>query len=263
MEVIISVALIALLMTALMTFYWESAKVRDQAAAQADRTQIARQVLNHIAAELRGCVGFDQVGFPVEQRLRGTRREISFLTTALPSPEQYQVFRETDDLPPGHHDLRQVDYKLWIDEDEQTEDGEPVVGGILRKIKRTLNQFIVEEDEPEQLRTDLWSHELAYLEFRYFDGAEWDIQWDITEGNSLPQLVQVIVGFESVTAEELEDADLQENPLNATDRIEEWHPDRYSVIVRIPAADRFFSSRFQRVQQQLLGDTLGVEGLQP
>ena len=39
------------------------------------------------------------------------------------------------------------------------------------------------------------------------------------------------------------------------------HPDRYSIIVRIPAADRFFSSRLQRVGREYdVREQFGVEG---
>lgn len=259
-EVLVALSLIVLLVSAMFTFYWQSIKIREQAALNADRAQIARQVLDTLAAELRGCVGMDEVGFPVEYRLIGDRRSMTFLTTALPDKHQYEFYRESEDLPPAQHDLRQISYELWIDPEETTEEGEPVVGGLLRIEKKTLNQFIIDEEDPLELRTDLWSHELGYIEFRFFDGVEWDVLWDITEGNSLPQLVQITVGFDSITNYELEDQDLDEYP------IEEYplggdvpYVNRYSTIVRIPAADRMFGSRIQRVGNQLT-DQLGVEG---
>lgn len=257
-ELIVSIALIALLLGTLLTFFRQVLKARELAALQADRRQLAQRVLDTLAAELRGCVGIDQVGFPVEQRLTGDRRSINFLTTALPPESAYQFYRESEQLPPGQHDLRMVGYNLWVDPNNQTEEGEPIVGGIVRTEKKTLNQFLVDEEEPLQLRNDLWSHELGFLEFRYFDGAEWDTKWDVTEGNSLPQLVQITIGFEPVTRSEYEDLDLQEYPLEQFPLGDDQpHRDRYSVIVKIPAADKFFSSRLQRVGKQL-SDQLGV-----
>ncbi|MBU0641485.1 MAG: type II secretion system GspH family protein [Planctomycetes bacterium] len=260
LEVLVSVSLIVLLLSAMLSFFWQSIAIREEAARNANRTQIARQVLDHLASELRGCIGVDQVGFPVEYRLIGDRRSITFLTTVLPEKFQYEFYRESDDLPPAQHDLQEVSYSLWIDPDETTEEGEPIVGGIIRTVKKTLNQFIVDEEDPLDLRTDLWSPELGYLEFRYFDGVEWDVTWDITEGNSLPQLIQVTVGFDSITNYSLEDQDLEEFPIDQCPLGDElYHPDRYSVMVRIPAADRMFGSRIQRVGKQL-SDQLGVEG---
>lgn len=260
LEVLVSIGLIGMLLGALVTFFGQILRVRREVTAVADRNQIARQVLEGIAAELRGCVGMEEIGFPVEQRLIGDRRTLSFLTTALPPKELYDFFGGFDDDPPGQHDLRLLTYSLWIDPEETDDDGEPIVGGIIRTLKRTLNQLVVDEDDPLDVRNDLWSHELGYLEFRYFDGVEWDVKWDVTQGNSLPQLVQVTVGFESITDDELNDGDLdefsiEEYPLGVP--IE--HADRASIIVRIPAADRFFGSRFQRVGQQL-ADQFDVEG---
>lgn len=255
-EVIAATALIVMLLVTLLTFFWQSAQIRSEAAILADRVQVARQVLETMSAELRGCVGMEQIGFPVEQRLRGDRRSITFLTTALPAPEQYRRYSLSDELPPARHDLHEVTYSLWVDPENTTDDGEPIVGGILRSEKRTLNQQVVEEGDPLVVRNDLWSHELGYLEFRYFDGVEWDTTWDIDQGNSLPQLIKITVGFNSVTQAELDDADLEQRTLDDPDP---YDPSRYSTIIRIPAADRFFGSRFQRVGKQL-SSQLGVDG---
>ena len=289
LEVLISLGLIAALVGAMLTFMWQVVDVRDAATEAADRMQIARQVLSKIEAELRGCVGFEQFNFPIETPLVeedvfnegqdvaqaeteaipagtvpllvGDRRHITFLTARLPAESQYG-FRSPDDyVPPAQHDLTQVSYWLWVDPEKTDENGEPIIGGIIRTEKKTLNQYIVELDDPLDVRNDLWSHELGYLEFRYFDGVDWDTKWDVTEGNSLPQLIQVTVGFKPCSTDELENRDLEEYPLEefpyGDDRD---HPDRYSIIVRIPAADRFFGSRIQRLGKQMT-ELLGVEGL--
>jgi hypothetical protein len=255
-EIVIAVGLIVMLTAAMLLFFWQTGEIRRQAARTSDKSQVARQVLDGIAAELRGCVGLEQIGFPVEQRLVGDRRGITFLTTAAPDQSQYRFYRESDELPPAQHDLRLITYSLWVDENQTTEEGNPIVGGILRIEKKTLNQMVVEEDDPLDQRTDLWSHELGYLEFRYYDGVEWDTKWDITEGNSLPQLIQITVGFDTITMDELEDADLQGDALT---RQPEFNPNRYSTIVKIPTADRFFSSRIQRVGKQM-SEQMGVGG---
>jgi type II secretory pathway pseudopilin PulG len=286
LEVIISLGLIAGLLGAMLTFLWQVVEVRDAATEAADRTQIARQVLSRIAAELRGCLGYEEFGFPIEQQLVeedvldeaeqvdrapvvegtvplliGDRRNITFVTTTLPAEHQYEFYRADDYVPPAQHDITQISYWLWVDPEETDEDGEPIIGGIIRTEKKTLNQFLVELDDPLDVRNEIWSPELGYLEFRYFDGADWDVKWDVTEGNSLPQLIQVTVGFNPCTRDELDNRDLEEYPLEqypyGDDRA---HPDRYSIIVRIPAADKFFGSRVQKVGQEL-AETLGVEGL--
>jgi hypothetical protein len=270
--VAISVAIIVLLLTAMLIFFLQFMEVRKVAAANAARTQLARQVLDTMAAELRGCVGVDEIGFPMEQgqRLIGDRRSISFLTTALPARHQYEFVDTFEDPLPAQHDLRQVSYSLWIDPEETDENGEPLVGGLIRSVKRTLNQFLVDEEDPLDIRYDLWSHEIGYIEFRYFDGVEWDTVWDLTSGNSLPQLIQITVGFDSITNYELEDDDLDDFPLDQYPLgypleeliVDEGQllPIRYSTIVEIPAADKLFGSRIQRLGSQLT-DQLGVGGV--
>ncbi len=260
LEVVVAISLIVMLISAMLTFYWQSIEIRNQAARIADRTEVARQVLSRLAAELRGCIGKEDFGFPVEQRLAGDRRTITFLTTTLPDEQQYQFFGEFDKLPPGQHDLRELKYELWIDPEKKTEDNEPVVGGIVRTEKKTLNQAVIQEDDPLQIRHDLWSHELGYIEFRYFDGVEWTTKWEPTTGNSLPHLIQVTVGFDSLTQSELDNKDLDTYPLDQFPLGDDQpHVDRYSVIVRIPAADQLFSSRVQRVGREI-NEQFGVEG---
>jgi hypothetical protein len=285
LEVVISLSLMAMMLGAMLTFFWQAGEARKTATEIGDRMQIARQVLMRIAAELRGCPGLEEFSFPIEQPLVeedildeaedierptvaagsvplliGTRRSITFLTTTLPAEHQYEFYRETANVPPAQHDLRQVSYWLWVDPEETDEEGEPIIGGIVRTEKKTLNQFIVELDDPLDVRNDLWSHELGYIEFRYFDGVEWATTWEVTEGNSLPQLIQVTVGFESCTSYELNNEDLNDYPIEEYPYGDDLpHADRYSMIVRMPAADKFFSSRVQRVGQQL-AEQLGVEG---
>lgn len=261
LEVIVAVALMIMLLAAMLAFLWQSGAIREQAQARSDRTQIARQVLDMISAELRGCIGGEELGFPVEQRLAGDRRSITFLTTALPAEHQFVDYGPDEEPPPAQHDLRQVSYNLWIDTENKTAEGDPLIGGLLRVEKKTLNQFLVEEDDPFDVRTDLWAAEIGYIEFRYFDGVEWDTKWDVTNGNSLPQLVMVTIGFRPLTTPELEDSDLKEYPIHDYPLGDDQpHSDRYSVIVRIPAADKFYGSRIERAGTKM-AEQFGVEGL--
>ncbi|MFN0135650.1 MAG: type II secretion system protein J [Phycisphaerae bacterium] len=260
LEVVVALAIIVLMLGVMISFYWQVGEIRNQTARMADRTNLARQVLAKMESEIRGCVGFDKVGFPVEQRITGTRRSISFLTSALPEQKLFVFRDESEEPPPGAHDLRQIGYSLWIDQENETEEGEPIVGGIIRTEKKTLNQFIVEEDEPEQIRNDLWAAELGYLEFRYFDGVEWDTKWDVTDGNSLPQLIQITIGFSSITKAENEDQDLESYPVAEYPFGPDiYYKDRYTTIVKVLAADKLFGSRVSRVGKQAT-ELMGVGG---
>lgn len=259
-EVIVALAIMILMVAVAFSFFSQVGVIRAQASSTAERTQLAKHVLERIAAELRGCVGFDQVGFPVEQRLAGQRRSITFLTTSLPDRERFRFLSPDEEPPPAHADLSEVGYQLWCDPQEQDENGQPIVAGIIRSEKKTLNQYVVDEEDPLEIRHELEAADLKYLEFRYFDGAEWDTKWEVDQGNSLPHLVLIIVGFNPITDDELNDRDLQDCPLTDPECVFggiEPHPDRYMTVVRIPAADQFFGARVQRVGQQV-SEQLGL-----
>lgn len=264
LEVVVAVALILMLTGAMLTFFWRAVQVRDQTSLEAERAQLARQVLEKLAAELRACPGTEQIRLPVPQRLIGDRRSITFVTLRLPKRDEYQFYGAFDEPPPAQPDLVLVRYQLWVDPTETTEEGEPLVGGIVRSETRLRPQRVIDEENPLEVRNELWSPEIGYLEFRYFDGVEWDTKWDTTQGNALPQAVRITVGFKPITQDELDDADLEAYPPDqfpwGDDRP---HPDRYSLIVRLPAADRFLLSRIQRVMQQALGPVLGGGPNQP
>ncbi len=253
LEVMIAIALISLLLSALMAFFWQTLRLREEAAATVDRTQLVQQILDHIATELRDAVPAEQTGFPVVT-FTGERRKITFLTNPLPPAESYDFYRASQrGVLPAMHDLREITYELWVDPEETLEGGEPLVGGLLRTERRAIDPYITEEEVSEDedllyIRHDLWSAELGYLEFRYFDGVEWTTSWQVSEGNPLPHLVQVTVGFDSLTRDDLEDRDLdrwpvEEYPLGPDVPV----PGRYSTIVRIAAADAGFSARVNRL----------------
>lgn len=255
-EVIISIALIAMLLAALLTFFWQTLAIREQAAAALDRTQIVQQVLDRMSSELRNAIGCEQVGFPITC-FAGDRRSITFVTNPLPGPDSYAFYRESEVRPMPEHDLREITYALWIDPEETTEDGEPLVGGILRTERRAINPLLTEAEIPEDedllyLRHDLWSPELGYLEFRFFDGIEWNTTWNVSEGNPLPQLIQITVGFTSLKREDLEDQDLQAYPLDQYPTGPDVpNPDHYSAIVRLAGADQMFTSRMNNLGSQV------------
>ena len=71
LEVVIAVSLIAVLMGALFTFYWQSLEIRNQVGRIADRTEIARQVLGRLAAERARLRGQGDFRLPARAALGG------------------------------------------------------------------------------------------------------------------------------------------------------------------------------------------------
>lgn len=243
-----AVALILMMTGAMLTFFWRAVQVRDQTAIESERAQLARQVLGRMAAELRACPGKNQLELPAGAWLTGDRRSITFVTLRLPDRELYDFFSELDEPPEAQPDLVLVRYQLWVDPEETTDEGEPVVGGIVRSETRLRPQRVIDEENPLEVRNDLWSPEIGYLEFRYLAGGEWNTQWPAKFGNFLPQAVRITVGFTSIKRDELEDADLEAYPPDQFPWGDDQpHPDRYSLIVRLPAVDRSLFSRIERL----------------
>lgn len=261
MEVVIAIALIALLMGALMTFFWQTTEIRDKIALSSRRTQIVDQMLKRITDDLRGAVGMDTFGYQGFTQFLGERRKLTFVTTALPRDEDYAIFGAQDrsTRPMPQMDLHEVTYELWIDPEKETDDGDPLVGGILRTERRMMNVAETEADVPEgqdvkHTRRDLWAYEFGYLEFRYFDGVEWSTTFRVTKGNRLPVLVQVTIGFDSLTRKELEDEDLNDYPV-AMDQYplgpETYNVNRFTTIVKMAAADPTFSTRLTKLSDEV------------
>ena len=252
LEVVISLALITMLVGALLTFFWQTLEIRDQAMRAADRTNLAQQVLDRMAGELESCSALPDVGFPIEQFV-GDRRSVTFITCPLPPDESYDFYRDAAYAPSPQHDLREITYSLWVEQDEETEEGDPLVGGILRTERRALDPYMPEAEAPEDeeliyVRRDLWAPELGYLEFRYYDGVQWAPRWQVSEGNKLPHQIQITIGFDSLTQEEYDDQDLDQYPIDQYP-LGPNEPDinHFSRIVRIPAADMMFSARLYRL----------------
>jgi prepilin-type N-terminal cleavage/methylation domain-containing protein len=263
LEVILAIGLIAVLMAFLLTFFWRALEVRQAAERESTRMQLARTTLDYIGDALRNTVGIEEVNFPLAQQFIGDRRSISFMTTALPSDDQYRFYDEYEELPPARHDIRVVSFFLDWSDQLTTEEGEPLVRGIREIQQITLGQTLVDEEDRLEVQNRELARELGYLEFRYFDGAAWSTEWTVTEGNALPQMVQIVVGFDELTEAEIEDEDLDMYPIEDYPLgPDEANPLRYSTIVRLPAADRFFGSGLQNVQNRVLEDagaTMGVE----
>jgi len=113
---------------------------------------------------------------------------------------------------------------------------------------------------------ELYSKEIRFLRFCYYDGYNWWDDWDVVGENPLPQLVQVTIGFESrppFDAEfgvEEEDADefctcMNKDPSDCLP----LPPDQYTMTVRIPQADPFFRSRVTKETQALVKQVVGEE----
>ena len=104
----------------------------------------------------------------------------------------------------------------------------------------------LKDEELEGSKRELYAPEIKFIKFLYHDGNRWWESWEIDQGNALPQMVMVTVGYEPVLPDTEEMEIVKGIFKGVGEKIEPLPEDRYSVIVRIPQADSFFGSRVQR-----------------
>jgi hypothetical protein len=94
---------------------------------------------------------------------------------------------------------------------------------------------------------------LKFVEFFYHDGSRWWDSWEIREGNTLPQMVMITVGYEPELPDDGE-IEIIDDILADEEDVEPLPDDRYMLIVRVPQADSLFlGPRLQREMSSLAG----------
>lgn len=266
LEVLLAMGLVVLVSSMLFAFYHSVLRTRSGVHEIVRSGYLARNIAQRIAEEIRAANGFVTSAGP---GISGTDRLITIQTVVIPGKEIFKRLSIKDDPLPAESDIRQVQYYLAYDDEEThtypdgSEADAPL--GLVRREIKTLYQTVQFANESESVDLDLISPELKYVRFRYFDGVEWVDRWDIGNdpegqtGNSLPQAVEITVGYAELPPpeEEEEDIDPAESDLTPS-QPEPYSPDTYSIVVRLPQADSFFGSRMQRAQRRSrLGQSSG------
>lgn len=261
LEVILAMTLMVFLLAILFQFYTNTMGVRHRSMHGIQEAHLARVLLRQITDEIRAAGGFVPGFGP---GVIGDRYELTVQTTGVPSKELFRVRRRQDDLLPGQHDVKQVRYFIAWDPDIVNEEGIPYALGLVRQELKTLRQSVivtgeegdendmkdlqqeeeVEQDAERSFKLQLYAPEIKHLEFRYFDGAEWHRDWQVTGGNALPQMIRVTLGYETQMPEDLE-AGLEEEDFQLQED-EIFPPRSYTAYVRLMEADTFFGSRITR-----------------
>jgi hypothetical protein len=253
-EVILAMGLITLLAGAMFAFYEASLRTRDAGVRKIMDGNLARVVAMKIADEIRSANGF----LGKTPGVSGKDRMITLQTVVLPDKELFNRRKIQDARPPAESDIRQVQYYLAYDQDRSYAYPDETVGpapmGLVRREIKTLNQKIIREDQQESVDLDLFAAEMKYLRFRYFDGVEWLDKWDVGDtmggmGNSLPQAIEVTVGYTALPPKDDKGLDL-ENKDVLPSLPEPYSPETCTIQVKLPQADTFFGSRLMRAQQE-------------
>jgi hypothetical protein len=250
LEMVISIGLFVTVLGMTFAFYRRSLEIRDHGSTHSTQVQLARVVLATIADEIRQASGFVPGYGP---GVYGIRDAVEINTVVIPDRKLTERRSIRDKQLPGQFDLQQVRYYIAWDEENVDSNGNPRSLGLVRRANRTyLRDVVFDENDPaaEQAelawKEELYAPEIKYLEVLYFDGARWWDTWELEQGNTLPQMVRVTVGFVPELPEEQELEIVDEDFLQQEEDIEPLAEDRYSIFIRIPQADVFFGSRMSR-----------------
>lgn len=253
-EVILAMGLITMMAAMMFMFYDVSLRTRDTGMRRMIDGNLARVVALRIAEEIRSANGF----LGKTPGVSGKDRMITLQTVVLTDKNLFNRRKIQDAAPPAESDIRQVQYYLAYDQDRSFTYPDGTVGpaplGLVRREIKTLNQAVIREDQTESVDLDLFAPEMKYLRFRYFDGVEWIDKWDVGDagggmGNSLPQAIEVTVGYTALPPKDEKELDLQNKDVLPS-LPEPYSTDTCTVQVRLLQADTFFGSRLMRAQQQ-------------
>lgn len=318
LEVILSIGLTFALLAGVMTFYMTALESRSQGQQITRELSLTRSLLSNITEAIRHTTDFvpgDGTGF------QGTKDRITIVRRIMPDFAQaYTEFDDTvDELPPAQLGIQRVTYQLVKDDDEVDEEGKKLIHGLSRTVQTTFDpnpNYVVDDqeaaedlgeegllsgDEPrdedgveseQEFEFELIAPEIKFLEFEYFDGAEWRDRWQVAfereggedeitdeggefaeddvdpsslmpsaageeSGYALPQAVRITIGKEP------DPEDQEEFSTSVLDEFdeEEWekyHPDRVSVVVYLRQSDQ---SKLSSRQHGVNNDVSQSEGL--
>jgi type II secretory pathway pseudopilin PulG len=188
-EVILAIAIASAILFVLVYFYQQSAELRTQLLAEADRVSSVRLLLNRLEAELQGVPGRCFYTPP----LRGDASSIQFIKTELPSRAAWQTGAFGRSTSP-ETDLRLVKYFISGDSTNVTglfRSEEPMV---TRKAA-AQSQVMIELPGATNRPAPPLTSDLKYLRFRYWDGTFWQDSWNLEQ---MPLGVEVTLAAEPV-----------------------------------------------------------------
>ena len=255
LEMMVATGLFVILITAMFTFYDRTIEETRKGTEESRKIQLARVVLDRMAREIRQSVAAIPLYGP---GVYGIKDNIEINTLTVPDRKLSEERSIRDAKLPAQFDLEQIRYYIAWDHENVGTDGLPVALGLVRKVSKTYMRDVViaddamvedetGEDAALAIKEELYAPEIRFLEFKYFDGAKWWDKWELAQANSVPQMVQVTIGFIPEEYEEEDDLDLVEDDfLQDEEELDPLPEDRYSILVRLKQADVFFGSRVSR-----------------
>jgi hypothetical protein len=173
----------------------------------------------------------------------GNQYQLQVDVSRLPRIEQYQQLLTADantsivDIP---SDIKTVTYYVKTPDmvaaaapaaglDSLADPNAHSLGLVRREVDRAVTSAALTNGDTTRLENsgDLLAPEVVGIEFRYFDGIEWRLEWDSTVEKSLPLAIQILLAMTTTVPDGLTAAaTASELPPNV--RI-------YSMVVNLPA----------------------------
>lgn len=293
LEVVLSLSLLVVLSSITYWFYSSAMKTRERDVQYADKVRLARVLLDRMSQEIRQAViSTPELGPGIDgdmERIRiSTRRvpgreiaDTRFQRTEEPSAEfdlvtiEYRIARHPDVMHPEEN----YEYPLGLARVEQRIPRPELPGmapaseDIVQTAEDgsvTIDQAALDamfgggesEEKDNKLETEvnwqeLYSQEIRYLRFCYYDGLTWWDDWHVTGENPLPQLILATIGFEAhpPCGEEFGDDEDNVEFCECLNRdppdCRPLPPDQLSTTIRVTHADPLFRSRVAREGQNL------------
>ena len=178
--------------------------------------------------------------------LYGNQFEMHVDVARLPRLDEYSMFVQPDpsrsvtDIP---SDVKTVAYFVQnsnVVEDELTdaidladEATSQTFGLVRRELDRAVTQWAYDNGNSQSISSagDILAPEVEAIEFRYFDGTQWLLEWDSTEQESLPIAVEIVIALKS------DDPITSNAPLQTGMLVESLlqNSNIYRYVVRLPA----------------------------
>jgi len=253
LETALATSILVAVMSLMFWFYTSSLETRQDGLKRTTDLHLVRVILDRMANEIRTASG-NTPGYGAG--LVGYKHSVSVNTLVIPDRILAEKRSLGDKEIAGQFDLQEVRYYVGWDEENLDEEGNPRALGLVRRVSKTFNRGVfldlggeeeVEDEEALAVKEELYAPEIKYLDLRYFDGFTWWETWELAQGNSLPLMVRITIGFEPVLPEDEELELMEDDFLRPEEEREELAPDRHTIFVKLIQAEaNFLGVRLQR-----------------
>ncbi|MCK4648963.1 prepilin-type N-terminal cleavage/methylation domain-containing protein [bacterium] len=168
-EILIAVAIVSLILTIIYGSYASSIDTMNYTREKMDAFSMIRLTLNRMNDELTSSF----ISSDGHLKFVGEEGKVDFISSS-----HERIFKNSKE-----YDLVEVSYFTGAAEEEESL-------FLWRREDRTPDDDVLEGGEREKLMEGLEG-----IEFKYYDGEEWRLEWDSKEEKELPQAVKVILKF--------------------------------------------------------------------